>query len=89
MVERTKYERNGWRDYEKLVMYRLDELDDKLAKRDQEIFGRLIALEKCVAGLKVFVRIKAGLWGGFGAFAAMITAAAAWAMFFQGIGIGG
>ena len=83
MTERTKYEKNGWRDYEKLVMYRLDELDDKLARRDKEIFGRLIALEKCVAGLKVFVRIKAGLWGSVGSLAAMLTAAAAWAMFFQ------
>jgi len=83
MVERTKYEKNGWRDYEKLVMYRLDELDDKLARRDQEIFGRLIALEKCVAGMKAVIRLKSGLWGGVGGIAALLTAAAAWALLFK------
>ncbi len=79
-------ETNGWEQYQKLVMYRLDQLDEKLATRDQEIFGRLVELEKCMAGLKVFVRIKAGLWGTVGSFAAMLTAAAAWAMFWQGTG---
>lgn len=82
MNDRTKYENNGWRDYEKLVMYRLDDL----AEHQEDVIRRLGKLETCVAGLRVFVRIKAGLWGGFGAFAAMVTAAAAWAMFFQGIG---
>lgn len=85
MTEGTN-ETNGWEKYQKLVMYRLDQLDSKLEARDREIFTRLIALEKCMAGLKVFVRIKAGLWGTVGSFAAMLTAAAAWAMFFQDIG---
>ena len=79
-------ETNGWEKYQKIVMYRLEQLDEKLATRDKEIFMRLIALEKCMAGLKVFVRVKAGMWGGFGAIAAMLTAAAAWAMFWQGTG---
>ncbi len=83
MTERTKYEKNGWRDYEKLVMYRLDDL----AEHQEDVIRRLGKLEVCVASLKVFVRLKAGLWGSFGALAAMATAAAAWAMFFQDTGV--
>ena len=82
MVERTKYENNGWPEYQKLILYRLDELKE----HQEDVIMRLGKLEVCVAGLKVFVRVKAGLWGSFGALAAMVTAAAAWAMFFQDIG---
>ena len=79
MTDKDKYENNGWPEYQRLIMYRLDEL-----KEDQEnVIKRLGKLEVCVQGLKVHIRIRAGLWGTVGSVAAMLTAAAAWAMFFQ------
>lgn len=83
MTDDKKYENDGWPEYQKLIMYRLDELKENQERHTLEIFTRLVSLEKCVASMRAVVRLKGGLWGAAGGVGSILTALAAWAMFIK------
>ena len=69
---------NGWSKYEKLVMDKLDEHDDRFGN----VENKLTQIQVDIATLKV----KAGVWGGIGG---LIPVVIALVMFFASKGSAG
>ena len=69
---------NGWSKYEKLVMDKLDEHDDRFGN----VENKLTQIQVDIATLKV----KAGVWGGIGGLVPVVIALV---MFFASKGSAG